>query len=66
MTRIGSLSCAAIARPGAERLVSVLLPLIRRRRLRSVMLLSCYCGFTSNTSPSVAGKGNLLPSTSTM
>ena len=27
---------------------------------------SCYCGFTSSTSPSVAGNGNLLPSTSTM
>jgi hypothetical protein len=25
-----------------------------------------YCGFTSNTSPSGAGKGSLLPSTSTM
>jgi hypothetical protein len=27
---------------------------------------TAYSGFTSNTSPSVAGKGNLLPSTSTM
>ena len=38
----------------------------RKRRSVSIVRASDYCGFTTNSSPSVAGNGNLLPSTSTM
>lgn len=31
---------------------------------RAFHMTANYCGFTSNTSPSVAGNGNLLSSTS--